>query len=533
MDEYIYLLQDRELKICKICKTKQNYREGSKLLVQLICNNSDIIINEIIKLFTIKYKRRKDIGNEYFEGDYKGMIIDIMDIYKIYLINLELNNLMCFDFLYNKYLQKLDKYNNLKNIMKDGINNNKGIDDGLLEELETEIYSSIIISNYKDFLKFSKIKNIIITDYDKLNPYISTYYIDHDIRFIDNICIKGYIRCTVNGSYKEICPLTQQLYGWLNKNYNHFIYIHKVTRDIVDEYESIEDTYGEYNCITLELDYQKIIEDILDKCYNPNVKIDKLEYNEYITNYCNENSNISYQNKIFNASLYTLYDLSSNKIILYQQYCSIKFKIIEEADMPFFNELMDIFINKNIQQKIKKIFKHIFIEEHDEINIFYDYYEDSFSYRIKYIISETAFALTGNTDFCHYCHYCNFDTYKNDIIHSNTRCIIINNGNGNGNGNYENIIDYYSKKGIKNIIISIKSIANNYYNNTQLLIYIKNNYHVIKKYINFNEDEYIRNHFEKEIFDLHNKCEEKPIIINRLFSADGLAYNHLLRWCIF
>ena len=90
--EYIYLLHEREFikssePIYKIGKTTQenttrfkNYPKGSRLLFQIICNNCHDIEKELIKIFIVKYKQRKDIGLEYFEGDYKAMIKDIFDI---------------------------------------------------------------------------------------------------------------------------------------------------------------------------------------------------------------------------------------------------------------------------------------------------------------------------------------------------------------------------------------------------------------------------------------------------------------------
>ena len=86
MTQYIYLLQEREF-----IKTKENiykvgmttkekhtrfnqYPKGSVLLFQMICNNCKNIEKQVIKLLKEKCKLRKDIGNEYFEGNYKSMI---------------------------------------------------------------------------------------------------------------------------------------------------------------------------------------------------------------------------------------------------------------------------------------------------------------------------------------------------------------------------------------------------------------------------------------------------------------------------
>jgi len=86
MPEYIYLLKEREFiktkeNIYKVGMTKKEnlkrfnqYPKNSILLFQMICNNCKNMENFIIKKFKETFKQRKDIGNEYFEGEYKLMI---------------------------------------------------------------------------------------------------------------------------------------------------------------------------------------------------------------------------------------------------------------------------------------------------------------------------------------------------------------------------------------------------------------------------------------------------------------------------
>jgi len=79
--EYVYLITEREFlktnePIHKIgcsklwnCKRLIDYPNGSKQIISMTCNNSKFIENRIIKFFSEKYIRRRDIGLEYFEGD--------------------------------------------------------------------------------------------------------------------------------------------------------------------------------------------------------------------------------------------------------------------------------------------------------------------------------------------------------------------------------------------------------------------------------------------------------------------------------
>ena len=82
----IYLLQVREFlgtNIFKIGRTYdinsryKHYPKNSILLFYSSCSDSVTIEKKIIYEFIKKYKQRKDIGTEYFEGDYTTMVRDI------------------------------------------------------------------------------------------------------------------------------------------------------------------------------------------------------------------------------------------------------------------------------------------------------------------------------------------------------------------------------------------------------------------------------------------------------------------------
>jgi hypothetical protein len=101
---YIYLLQEREFiktneNIYKVGRTKKEnyqrfnqYPKGSVLLFQIICNNCEKIETQVIKEFKEDFNQRKDIGNEYFQGDYKLMIDKIYTIIKNEICIVEDNN---------------------------------------------------------------------------------------------------------------------------------------------------------------------------------------------------------------------------------------------------------------------------------------------------------------------------------------------------------------------------------------------------------------------------------------------------------
>jgi len=101
---YIYLLQERAFiktkeNIYKLGKTKQenlkriqNYPNGTKLIIQLECENCDINEKNLIIIFKQKFMQRIDIGTEYFEGDKYEMISIIYNVVMDYNKIVETDN---------------------------------------------------------------------------------------------------------------------------------------------------------------------------------------------------------------------------------------------------------------------------------------------------------------------------------------------------------------------------------------------------------------------------------------------------------
>ena len=91
-DEYIYLLQEREFiktnePIYKIGKTKQerlkricNYPNGTKLIIQILCNDCNKYERLLINKFKELFIHKREIGNEYFKGDRYKMIETIYNL---------------------------------------------------------------------------------------------------------------------------------------------------------------------------------------------------------------------------------------------------------------------------------------------------------------------------------------------------------------------------------------------------------------------------------------------------------------------
>lgn len=98
-NNFIYLLREREFiktgeNIYKIGKTTQlglnrfnMYPSGSELLLHLVCENCHTLERKIMDLFGKKYKRRLDIGSEYYEGKSSSMISDIIGLLNFRVAN--------------------------------------------------------------------------------------------------------------------------------------------------------------------------------------------------------------------------------------------------------------------------------------------------------------------------------------------------------------------------------------------------------------------------------------------------------------
>lgn len=156
--QYIYLLQEREFlnsneNIYKIGKTKQEnhgrfkqYPKNSILLFQMICDDCDYLETKIKKIFQKKYKQCKNIGLEYFEGDYNDMIKDIFYIK---------NNIIDYENM------EIDKQIIAKDIPK------ISVDRKILDLIEIEYKGRNKLLNYFDKILKINIKKIAMEEYQE------------------------------------------------------------------------------------------------------------------------------------------------------------------------------------------------------------------------------------------------------------------------------------------------------------------------------------------------------------------------------
>lgn len=186
--QYIYLLQEREFvnsneNIYKIGRTiKENftrfnqYPKGSKLLFQIICNDCIKIEKLILNKFKQQFSQCKNIGNEYFKGDYKNMI-DI--IYKT-INNIDNDN-------------DNDNVNDNKN---NNVNENNNENENKYDSIKSIFPEYILDESFggnKKFVLLKHINNKFFLHYIHLNifpessyrdcPYVFQFDIEENILF--------------------------------------------------------------------------------------------------------------------------------------------------------------------------------------------------------------------------------------------------------------------------------------------------------------------------------------------------------------
>ena len=250
-NEFIYLIKEREFiktkeHIYKIGKTKQenlqrikSYPNGSILLLYIITNDCDKKEKEIIQKFKELFIHKKDIGNEYFMGDYNHMINIILSIISI--------------------------SSNESSLIESSL-----IESSLIESslIESPLIESIVYFDYDNKIIYfdnSHIKDIEFIKNDKLEYYeLFELYYNKLFENENNKIIKK-----TNKSYSKILTKTKQ---WINKmdesiypiiinniakNMKSFIEIN--FKDDINDYNDNKDNKNNINTILCFLDYILII----------------------------------------------------------------------------------------------------------------------------------------------------------------------------------------------------------------------------------------------------------------------------------
>lgn len=489
---YIYLLQEREFiktdeEIYKMGKTKQEndkrfkqYPKGSKLLLQKICDDCDGKEKTLLAIFKNKFKQRKDIGTEYFEGNYKAMIVEI-----------------------EKSINKddMDKYSDDKSDNSDS-------------SLDYEDDVTFVLDTYDKLIKFTNIKKIVTTHRTKLNGYLKfpkTHWRkikdvnekdfdklnDEDLEsFIEHACVKDLI---------------------INKATNDAIVYDPNTMDDISRIKN-QNTYMFVSGFGIARDFEKIKKDVLKNCYDKNAKLYDMKYNEYIIMPIDKKGLCMFD-ALFNLEKYEIYDFpfDNDKIIAISNQCGICFNGDKNINIDIVAHIFMVLTNNNkkIINDFKKLCHNTLVELKTDV-VFVEtgpimmYGFSSFLSMIMYRLG------LRDDDVCH----ANKSDYKKMKNH---RICIYSTYYGekwlfiDKEKEIQEIIEYAKNNNVHNLIIKkISDEKNSICNVRALEEYIKNNREVIHNIIKEN-------------------CPEKEIHISSPFYdliLEQYLVPNILRWII-
>jgi hypothetical protein len=449
MSQYIYLLQEREFiktneSIYKVGMTqKENYErfnqypKGSMLLFQMICNDCKYIEKQVLQMFKRKFKQRKDIGNEYFEGNYK---------YMIDIIYITIKNENCED----KTTTCNEEENDIECESEENENDIKETNNP-----EEETHETYEITTYEEWIKYNNIDNIVIKN-KKGEGYLR-FKGQLWREFYDNDCFE------FNEHYME------NLYGFIKCNQPNLIKMVSPICELVHMNEMINIVNNETKFIEVNYNIESICKDIIKKCYSKNIEFYKLQYSEYAIMVYKQEPGVNYA--IFNSIDFTFThvdELISNKILTTNNGGSRFLQIKNMPNISIIDDILNSLVDKNTKCQYKKLVYNILVKQEENQIIFYDYNECLLTTWIRdllYLISNTKYYI---------CDECNSSELKQILKKTKPRCIIIYNSSK---------INHYTKLGFRNIIVCEKTSKKSTYNMSTYIKYLQDNKEkIIKMY---------------------------------------------------
>lgn len=335
MSGIIYLIQPAELlntdryKIGMSSKKnldriKKGYKKGTKWISINEVNNPLDMENTIKKIFT--YKFTLIAGKEYFEGKIK----DILQEYNSILL---------------KHMFDLPKISDTKIINNNSkiINKNANIIQKWWVKLMFKYYAKIDEKfneeRYNKCIKYEKY--LLMYEYDevidtyekyiKYSKYAKKCNIIDDIIIINKVNKVGFIKFSDSNYYLIFGDnIKENLYGWINSNKYDYWFENNSKNTVMKKCKF---------CI------DKLIKDIIKKCYNKNITFYKHKKYEYIVMHQDEDKCIKlckYNCKTKKLSNIILKDneiLVEDQIIISSFFTDKFISDISEEDLYYYNKL--------------------------------------------------------------------------------------------------------------------------------------------------------------------------------------------------
>lgn len=522
MSNYIYLLQEREFmktneNVYKIGMTKKanherfnQYPKGSILLFQMICNDCKNMEKIIIIKFKQHFKLRKDIGNEYFEGDYKNMV-DII-------------------------------YSTIKNENEECVNFHEKNDNMIVEEAEEEEEPIYQITTYEEWIKHNKICEIIITNKKNGEGYLrckgnlwrelcDKNRFDFDENSMEYLSL--FIEKIQPSTWKMVSPTDDliDLVSFIHFNDMNYEYKNTTTNKIInnEEYKKLSDTdkqqydslpkNDKYKFIHAEYDNDKIMQDIIEKCHVKKCDFYNLNYHEYVLSITN---NSLIEHFIFNSVNFTLKsvdDALNNKILTGKDcgsglMCFTNVDNIDMVNIDVVDDILDSLIGNEIKVQYKKLAHNLIVKQEEKQIIFYDYNGCLLTTWIRdllYFISNSKFYVISED------YYENKSEFKKLLKTQKYRVVIIT--------EYKNIsiktqINDFCKLGFKNIIVCQTDKANSVYDIVKYRNYLQDNKELLMKCMKEQQNYEV-------VTDWNNAIQYNDSI----FYSNRLLLVNFFKWC--
>ena len=486
--QYLYLLQEREFiktkePVYKVGMTKKEnherfnqYPKGSVLLFQMICNNCKNMEKLVLKKFKETFKHRKDLGNEYFEGEYTSMI----DI--IYLT-----------------IKNTDS-------IEDDVVEDDVVEDDVVEDDVVETLSMYEITTYDEWIKY--------------NDDISKVIITNKIRKEGFLKIKGQLWRKLYDTNNLEFEDEENLLGFIQNFQNSSLLKNKITNEFIsyDNYlrlDNFEQNKYEKNFTIIEYNIEKILEDTIKKCYAKTYGLYDLGYCEFVFPMVNQSSaRTSYV--IYNSENLTFTpvdELISNKILTSKEKGSGFFYVKNITNVSIVDNILNSLIHNDIKEHYKQLVYNLIVKQEEKQIIFYDYNNCLLTTWIRDLlhnISNRKFYVLSSA------YYDDKIEFRQLLKTHKYRCVIIQK---NKDITIEKQIKDFCKLGFRNIIVCQNDKKNTMYNIEKFRKYLHENKEIMIKCIK-EENNYEPTSWENEI--QYDDC---------IFYSQNLLRTNFLKWC--
>lgn len=501
---YIYLLQEREFiktkeNIYKIGMTqKENhkrfnqYPKGSILLFQIICNNCKNIEKFVIKKFKETFKQRKDIGNEYFEGDYKNMI----DVIYLIIKNENTDN----ECLLEETLEEVELF---QEETEEDVNEDeaKVNENDIEDDVDKSIYQ---IETYAEWIKYNNISKVIITDKKREEGFL---------KYKGQLWRKLYDRNNLD---------EENLLLFIENNQKSPLIKNKITNEMISfcDYfrldDNLKNNYDKKFITEVEYNVEKILKDTLNTCYVKEYDFYNLNYFEYVFSIIQSSSIISYV--VYNSLTYKFTpvdELISDKVLTRREGHRL-FYAKNEMNIAIVDDILNSLITNDIKCQYKKLSYNLLVNQEEKQIIFYDYNDCLLTTWIK----DLLYSISGNEYYVYSSDYYDDKAEFRKLMRIHKyRCVIIQQHNNSLNVSIEKQIKDFCNLGFKNIIVCQKEKRNTMYNITNFRKHLHDNKELLMKCIK-EENNYVVDNWEREI--QHDDC---------IFYTQHLLLTNFLKWC--